>query len=132
MPGSQHMPKIYSFEDVKIAGSIDDTLDSIRRGVTHTPTSLDDPSQPTGKRARDDEDSEGFLHMRTTPGAEMKDFVADRHAKPPHARIFSRLLMETYGWPIKCFKDIPELLCVVRDAIQGKLDRCLSGFDTHC
>jgi len=92
----------------------------IRRGVTHTSSSLDPPTESTRKRSRD-EKTEAFLHMKTT-ATEIKDFVAGNAAQPPRPRVFSRLVMETYGWPIKFFKDIPELLSVVRDAIQGMFD----------
>jgi hypothetical protein len=96
----------------------------VHRGVTPTFTSLDDPSQSTGKRTRDDKDSEEFLHMRTTLSAEMKDFVADSHAKPPHAqaRGFLSITNGDLRMADQCFKDTHELLRVVRDAIQGKLD----------
>jgi hypothetical protein len=59
--------------------------------------------------------------MRTT-GDEIKQFVAGIAARPPNARVLTRLLMETYGWPIKFFLSLSELLRVVRDAIQGITD----------
>ena len=111
------IPKIYSFEEVKIGGFVDDTLASIRRGVTHTPLSLDPPNQSGRKRPRNEE-TEAFLHIKDT-ASDIKDFIAGNDVKPPKARVFTRLVMETYGWPIKYFKDIPELLRVIRDVIQG-------------
>jgi hypothetical protein len=36
--------------------------------------------------------------------------------------------METYGWPIKYFKDIPELFRVTIDVIQGMLYNYLFSF----
>jgi hypothetical protein len=117
---SKVIPKIYSFEEVKIGGVVDDTLASIRRGVTHTSLSLDPPTHSNRKRPRD-EKTEALLHMKTTT-SDTKDFVAGNGAELPIARIFSRLVMETYGWPIKYFLDIPELLMVIRDVIQGMFD----------
>jgi hypothetical protein len=104
---------------VKVGGSIDDTLLSIRCSLTHESLSLDPPPHPKAKRPRD-EATESFLHMRVT-ASDMKHFTAGSDAQPPNPRVLTRLLMETYGWPIKFFKDIPELLRVVRDAIQGLL-----------
>jgi hypothetical protein len=127
---SQFIPKIYSFEEVKVGGFVDDTLASIRRGVTHTPLSLDPPTHSDRKRPRD-EKTEALLHMKTT-ASDTKDFVAGNNAKPPGARVFSRLVMETYGWPIKYFIDIPELLRVIRDVIQGMFVCQPFGVTTRC
>lgn len=38
---------------------------------------------------------------------------------PLTPRIQTRTLMTTYGWPIKFFKDLKELVQCLRDAIQG-------------
>ena len=127
---SQLIPKIYSFEEVEIGGSVDNTLASIRCGVKHTPLSLDPQAKSGLKRPRD-EKTEAFLHMKTTE-PDTKDFVAGNDAEPPRARVFSRLVMETYGWPIKYFKDIPELLRVIRDVIQGMFDCQPLGVTTCC
>lgn len=118
---SSNIARIYSSEEVMVGGSIDNTLVSIRRDLTHSSSALDPPPQPNGKRPRD-EDTERFLHMNTTT-SEIKHFVAGTAARPPNARVLTRLLMETYGWPIKYFSSISELLRVMRDAIQGTLNQ---------
>jgi serine/threonine protein kinase len=100
-----------------VEGVIDDTLVAIRHSVTHTSTSLDPPAQSTGKRLRD-EDTDTKLHMITT-SSQIRRFVAPIASRPPHARVLTRLLMETYGWPLKRFSSLSELLHVMRDAIQG-------------
>lgn len=41
-------------------------------------------------------------------------------------RVRTRTLMQTYGWPIKFFKDIPELLTTFREAIEGILSLNIS------
>ncbi|KAH8087132.1 hypothetical protein BXZ70DRAFT_994627 [Cristinia sonorae] len=61
-------------------------------------------------RARSPEDS--FAHEQAGPRAT----EAERPLAP---RILTRTLMETYGWPIKYFKDLKELLTVTRDTIRG-------------
>lgn len=35
------------------------------------------------------------------------------------SRVLMRTLMSTYGWPIKYFKDLEELVTVLRDAVTG-------------
>ena len=105
---------------MKVAGSVDDTLLTIRRGVRHIPTSLEPPLKLNGKRPRD-EDMDSRLHMDTTV-SQTKHFVAGTAARPPNARVFTRLLMETYGWPIKYFSSLFELLSIMRDAIEGSLN----------
>ena len=45
----------------------------------------------------------------------------------PVDRVRTHTLMKTYGWPIKFFKDIPELLNTIRDAITGMLFYPLRG-----
>ena len=39
---------------------------------------------------------------------------------PATSRALTRTLMRTYGWPIQFFKDLVELVTVLRDAIQGE------------
>ncbi|KAH8087144.1 hypothetical protein BXZ70DRAFT_899761 [Cristinia sonorae] len=61
-------------------------------------------------RARSPEDS--FAHEQGGPRATEPE-------RPLAPRILTRTLMETYGWPIKYFKDLKELLTVTRDTIRG-------------
>ncbi|KAH9939168.1 hypothetical protein B0H21DRAFT_825261 [Amylocystis lapponica] len=110
---SLNVGKVYSSEDVHIGAEVDTTL-AMRRGLTLTPTSITD-EPVTGKRDRGDT-IERFIHVQTTAGGSAR-FSAP--ASDPNPRVLSRMLMETYGWPIKFFKDIPELLRVIRDAITG-------------
>ena len=39
------------------------------------------------------------------------------------SRTLMRTVMETYGWSIKFFLDLKELVAITRDGIQGKLIR---------
>jgi hypothetical protein len=117
-PGSEHIAQIFSVEDVMVNDAIDDTLKTIRRDVKDI-SSLDFSDSSLGKRARD-EDTEAGLFMTTTD-SDMQRFINGGANGPPNPRVFTRLLMGTYGWPIKYFKDIPELFRVTIDAIQDML-----------
>lgn len=114
---SQNIPQVYSSEEVIVGGSVDDTVLAIRRGMTHASLSLDPPPRRNGKPRDEDEDTK--LHMITTDSFHTMRFFLVR---PPQARVLTRLLMETYGWPIKHFSSLAELLHVMRDAIQGILN----------
>lgn len=43
----------------------------------------------------------------------------------PRSRAHSRLVMKTYGWPIKFAKNLPEFVGAMRDAIIGTSTICL-------
>ncbi|KAH9937956.1 hypothetical protein B0H21DRAFT_894112 [Amylocystis lapponica] len=108
--------ELYSFEDVEIEG-FKDTTSRIRHELPTTPFSIAVHTPILGKRDRD-ETIEASSHVKSTSGAAIQS--ADESQADP--RVLSRLVMETYGWPIKFFKDIPELLRVIRDALQGHQD----------
>ncbi|TFY80601.1 hypothetical protein EWM64_g3411 [Hericium alpestre] len=48
-------------------------------------------------------------------------------AQPCTMRVLTRTLMRTHGWPIKFFKDLLELITVIRDAIEGHRDLYFRG-----
>ncbi|KAH9945527.1 hypothetical protein B0H21DRAFT_809283 [Amylocystis lapponica] len=107
---SANVGKLYSSEDVEIAKGVRDTTSRIRHKLTTTPLCV--PGyDATAEEAVDVQSASGT----TTESTPLTDTKA-----PP--RVLSRLLMETYGWPIKFFKDIPELLRVIRDALRGHQD----------
>lgn len=92
----------------------DDTALSIRRDVRGRLFPL---SQWTKKRKADSRDE--------TQSAEAGQVVrSTEHPAPIRdptttSRELTRTVMRTYGWSIKYFKDIPELLQGLRDAISG-------------
>ncbi|KAH9945519.1 hypothetical protein B0H21DRAFT_809280 [Amylocystis lapponica] len=110
--------ELYSFEDVEIEG-FKDTTSRIRHELPTTPFSIAVHTPTLGKRDRD-ETIEASAHIQSTPGAAMQS--TDKSPAQAVPRVLSRLVMETYGWPIKFFKDIPELLRVIRDALRGHQD----------
>ena len=98
---------VYSSEDVRTDIEADSTL-AIRRGLTLLPAN----SQPCGRRTA----RGALIHVNSADGATRFSAPLATDVEP---RVLSRMLMETYGWPVKFFKDIPELLGTLRDAIIG-------------
>ena len=105
---------VYSSEDVHI-GTRADTTTAIRRGLTVISVSIN--AQTLGKKRTRAETEEPFIYVKATQGG-IIHFGAPE-MKKSDGRSFSRMLMKTYGWPVKFFKDIPELLGTLRDAIIG-------------
>ncbi|KAA1475414.1 hypothetical protein DENSPDRAFT_424375 [Dentipellis sp. KUC8613] len=131
-------------DDASTLKIVDDTRDAIRRGVmgesfavhqaipsgstrleseggnaNSTNTSAQDSANSAMKRKRDDEAnlSEKTLH---TPMITSKTrSVAQPAVSHFTNRILTRTLMKTYGWPLKFFKDLPELVKCIRDAVEG-------------
>lgn len=48
--------------------------------------------------------------------------------RPVTNRILTRTLMRTYGWPVRFFKDVPELVNTLIDAMKGEHPSKLLGF----
>ncbi|TFY58769.1 hypothetical protein EVG20_g8025 [Dentipellis fragilis] len=116
---------------------VEDTEHSITRGLEveasfvleEAPSTA--PAEPSkaGKRKQTDQEpsqvdeeadlqEQGLFVVSTT--SEAYEFAVRKATKlPPTNRILTRTLMKTYGWPIKFFKDIPELVRAIRDAVQG-------------
>ena len=120
-----NLGKIYSYEDVLVEGGPGlfrkDCTHLNRHEVQEIPLAIvSETDQTTGKRPRDEE-KESRLHVQTTAGV-LEPMPESRRLT--HHRVLSRLLLETYGCPIKFFKDITELLIVLRDAIRGSSVLC--------
>lgn len=111
--------RIYSFEDVKVAGSVDSTLEFIRNKlVISGPHEWDVPVSAGEKRPRE-EHEEPFLYISMLDEHQRVKMTTGLEAEPPISRAHTRILMETWGWPVKFFTDIIELLSVIRDSIKG-------------
>jgi len=89
-----------------------------KRGATDTliRQSLDD-STSLGKRVR--ETTGHGIHISFTDVGDIKEVIA-RETGPPVPRIWTRVILSTYGWLIKYFSTRRELLVVLRDAIKGR------------
>lgn len=131
----KHTVKVFLAHEVYINGRVDSTVESIRRGLeihdmglTDSETSVEadyddefsDPETGRPKRLRQRE-----RRSRRGPGAIFADTMhlfefggaKDRQIV---SRVLSRIVMETWGWPLKYFLDELELLMTVRDLITGE------------
>ncbi|KAF8518660.1 hypothetical protein BU17DRAFT_66290 [Hysterangium stoloniferum] len=119
--------RIYSSEYVLSNDDVPDTtLEHIRKGLsgnnkeqplfvpTSNPYSINSPVQS---------DIESRYHERIVHPNEQLEYESPQLV----SRVFTRIIMETWGWPIKYFKDNLELLTVIRDAVQDHKDFYLSG-----
>lgn len=112
--GSQcdNVGKIELCEDILVSG-VPDTTDNLIR------QSLDD-STGTGKRPRNQrpESSDPYVHAVCTGPDDIKEVEA-RDRGSPVSRVRTRVVLSTYGWLVKYFSTLPELLRVLRDTIKG-------------
>ncbi|TFY81315.1 hypothetical protein EWM64_g2696 [Hericium alpestre] len=69
-------------------------------------------------------EEEKNVHVKST---EPEHIYATQSESLYTARVLTRTLMRTLGWPIKFFKDILELITVIRDAVQGHHDLYFDG-----
>ncbi|KAA1473330.1 hypothetical protein DENSPDRAFT_872739 [Dentipellis sp. KUC8613] len=108
--------------------NVDDTEHAIGRGLMVEDYLYDDDeeedadisSYPQTKYTRS---SALGLHVAAALSHGKYGFIFRMNSwRPPINHILTRTLMRTYGWPIKFFKDIPELVGTIRDAIQGHRD----------
>ncbi|TFY71661.1 hypothetical protein EVG20_g1347 [Dentipellis fragilis] len=108
-----HVSRLYSYEDVLIPGYPTDVLARLRGAVT-------EPEKESEARLKryalfgDESIVQIRYEAETGQIGELKSKTRD-----PSYRVFSRILVEPYGWPLKFFKDRLELLVCLRDAIKA-------------
>lgn len=112
--------RIYSYEDVKIEGTVDSTLEFVRGGLQAINPQQWHRSGSSGEKRARSEYEEAFLHIASVGEEDVAAIVALDNTEPPVSRAHVRILMRTWGWPLKFFKDLPEFLTVVRDSIKGE------------
>ncbi|EIN05072.1 hypothetical protein PUNSTDRAFT_127964 [Punctularia strigosozonata HHB-11173 SS5] len=124
--------KIKYSRDAFVAGSLDNTEDSIRKGLK--PEEGDrvavDQDRP-GKRSRaeaegdagndDASNPEKYIHI----AAEDRLVIVGVHK--PDNRVRCYTLMETFGKPIKFFDNVSQLLHALKDAVEGHQELWFSG-----
>ena len=114
---------LYSYEDIAVHnGEADSTLDWIRKNIDYIADETR-PEQKTGsKRNREehDNDAELLLHVSIANPLHPKHFVAFSNPAALVSRVHTQLIMSHSGWPIRHFKNLLELLQVIRDSIRGR------------
>lgn len=110
-----YLSDVYSSEDVCINGETDNTASLIRHGLVV----FDFESKSTAGQKHRDWDTkleESRVYGIIVTEDELHLTSSARRTIP---RTRSRLLQSTYGWPIKFFLDLKELLKVIGDGIKG-------------
>lgn len=110
---------MYSSEDIQVGGSIDSTLEFIRGGL-----GVIECRDQVAWYARPRYYPENYLRLSMFGGDELRRLAVQWTADQPVSRAHSRILMETWGWPLKHFKSLSELLNVIRDAVEGLSKLC--------
>lgn len=101
---------------------VDDTVNHIRRGVEVRASSLAGASKSKKRKQRELDESqahESSLHVAAT-SFQVLEFAVVAGGRSATNRVLTRTLMRTYGWPVKFFKDIPELVSTLYDAVKGE------------
>ncbi|KDR74425.1 hypothetical protein GALMADRAFT_584049 [Galerina marginata CBS 339.88] len=104
--------RILLCEDVLYGSDRDDTSTLIRQNL-----GIDSPTFTVAgtKRSR----SEAYIHIDTTEQKEISFIWLRERASEAIARVRTRVLMSTYGWPIDNFASMKELVRGITDAIKG-------------
>ncbi|KAK7684307.1 hypothetical protein QCA50_012631 [Cerrena zonata] len=113
-----HVAAMYSFEDVHINGCKDTTFDFIRQGLKlQELPRLGQDSQPTAgqKQSRGGAFRQYTWEITVVRGQVRRASSATK----PIPRTHTRIVEESYGWPIKYFLDLKELLQVFGHGIRG-------------
>jgi len=106
--------RIFSDEDIQAADNENDsTLEHIRRGLK---TEHFSPTECSRKRFLEDDN---WDHRKATLDPNAKRFIyADQVT--PVSRVHTQIIHTYTGWPLRHFKDLNELLRVIRDILLGK------------
>ncbi|KAF9031218.1 hypothetical protein BDZ89DRAFT_1037587 [Hymenopellis radicata] len=111
-----HLGRITLCEDAVIDDMVDRTGSFIRAGLSASLPPGDNQERGT-KRARA-ESEEPFLHVASTNDDEIKRITTPRKREYV-SRVHTRVIMSTYGWPLKYFATLKELLSVFLNGVQG-------------
>ncbi|KAF9000920.1 hypothetical protein BDZ89DRAFT_1147122 [Hymenopellis radicata] len=114
--GEDFIGQVQLEETISMRGEADIT-GSLIRGDLQIAVFTTTPSSAGSKRTRD-EAIEGYLHVNATDD-DIISIVTSAGSSPPISRIHTRLLLSTFGWPLKYFKTRREAVCGIRDAIGG-------------
>jgi hypothetical protein len=111
--------RIFSDEDILAAdGKNDSTLEHIRHGLN---TKHFSPKESSRKRVLEDGN---WDHLKATLDLGTKRFMYAEE-KALMSRVHTQIIHTYTGWPLRHFKDLNELLRVIRDILLGKrLNSC--------
>lgn len=114
--------RLYSYEDIAVhGGEPDSTLDWIRKKIGYiADETRPDNSQRTGSkrnREEDDDDAVPLHHVSIANRSRPKHLFAFSDSSALVSRVHTQVIMSHSGWPIRHFKNLLELLQVIRDGL---------------
>jgi len=109
---------MHSYGVVQIDCENDTTASLVRRNLPHKgpPRAIDAIQHSEREHALHSPGNDSYLVTQYV--VDYLPAILDDKARP-RSRTHSRLVMKTYGWPIKFAKSLPELVGAMRDAILG-------------
>ena len=109
---------MHSYGVVQIDGENDTTASLVRRNLPHKgpPRAIDAVQHSERDHALHSPGNDTYLVTQYI--VDYLPAILDDKARP-RGRTHSRLVMKTYGWPIKFAKSLPELVGAMKDAILG-------------
>ncbi|KAF8998468.1 hypothetical protein BDZ89DRAFT_1083195 [Hymenopellis radicata] len=111
-----HLGRITLCEDAVIDDMVDRTGSFIRAGLSASlPPGV---NQERGTKRARAESEEPFLHVASTNDDEIERITTPREREYV-SRVHTRVIMSTYGWPLKYFATLKELLSVFLNGVQG-------------
>ena len=112
--------EMHSYGVVQIDGEKDTTSSLIRRNLLHkgSPRAIDAVQNLEQDYALNSPGNDSYPVTHYV--VDYLPTILDENARP-RGRTHSRLVMKTYGWPIKFAKSLLELVGAMRDAILGLL-----------
>ncbi|KAF8889478.1 hypothetical protein CPB85DRAFT_1441387 [Mucidula mucida] len=104
-------------ETISMRGKADTTGTLIRKGL-EVRVSTNSSSSTSSRRIRD-ENVESYLHVDVTDDDIISIVPHGHFSSPPVSRVHTRLLLSTFGWPLKYFRTRREAVRGIRDAVGG-------------
>jgi hypothetical protein len=119
------LARVCDYGVVKIVGEDDTTERLIRKNRVPggMPIKLPDPTgmlKSILDKRKGGPDASPQYDTHVIPNIGYDEFQLEDEKPPYRGRTHSRLLLRSFGWPIKHFLTLEELLCAFRDAIQGE------------
>ncbi|KAF9008179.1 hypothetical protein BDZ89DRAFT_1079105 [Hymenopellis radicata] len=100
-------------ETISMEGKEDITGSLIRKGLEVTVSTSTNPKRTCGA------DIERYLQVNVTDDDIISIVPFAASSSPPISRVHTRLLLSTFGWPLKYFKTRREAVRGIRDAVGG-------------
>jgi len=117
--GSHHVPKMVLHADVK--GN--KTVEELRNGVSSTPIGTVFHNQGKVAPGPDEDQHDLYLHAANVELRDLflSDGLVEFSSFQTTGRCLTRMVFEDFGWPIKFFRNLGELMRTLYGALEGAL-----------